>query len=277
MTGHHAGPQSNADSGANTDGGTNADSGANTDGGTNADAGANSSVDPSANSFEHALESLRAGEPILVHDAADREGETDLIYHADSVTPEAVTRLRNDAGGLVCVALGHDIAEAFDLPFYSDVIDHPATADHELGYDDRSSFSLTVNHRDTYTGITDDDRSTTIRALGDAAAAPEKTEFATESGSPATFTCSKPRRTCSPSARATRNSGLPWPRPPISRPPSSSARCSTTKLARPSRPPTRAPTRTDTASPTSRGARFSSAVGSPHRFEPERTAGDQRE
>jgi|AntRauMinimDraft_4_1070384.scaffolds.fasta_scaffold00151_28 3,4-dihydroxy 2-butanone 4-phosphate synthase len=180
MTGHHAGPQSNADSGANTDGGTNADSGANTDGGTNADAGANSSVDPSANSFEHALESLRAGEPILVHDAADREGETDLIYHADSVTPEAVTRLRNDAGGLVCVALGHDIAEAFDLPFYSDVIDHPATADHELGYDDRSSFSLTVNHRDTYTGITDDDRSTTIRALGDAAAAPEKTEFATE-------------------------------------------------------------------------------------------------
>ncbi|ELY67474.1 3,4-dihydroxy-2-butanone-4-phosphate synthase [Natrinema versiforme] len=153
MTGHHAGPQSNAEGSAA--------------GSTNA-----------AGAFEHALESLRAGEPILVHDAADREGETDLIYHADAVTPEAVARLRNDAGGLVCVALGHDIADAFELPFYSEAVDHPATADHELGYDDRSSFSLTVNHRDTYTGITDDDRSTTIRALGEAAATPETTEFA---------------------------------------------------------------------------------------------------
>ncbi|MBZ6494623.1 MULTISPECIES: 3,4-dihydroxy-2-butanone-4-phosphate synthase [Natrinema] len=159
MTGHHAGPQSNAD-------GTGAGSPSRTTGSTSA--------------FERALESLRAGEPILVHDAADREGETDLIYHADAVTPEAVARLRNDAGGLVCVALGHEVAEAFDLPFYSEAVDHPATDDHELGYDERSSFSLTVNHRDTYTGITDDDRSTTIRALGAAAATPDETDFATE-------------------------------------------------------------------------------------------------
>ncbi|QLG48848.1 3,4-dihydroxy-2-butanone-4-phosphate synthase [Natrinema halophilum] len=158
MTGHHAGPWSNAK-------------------GTNA---VPSSAHTTADPFEDALESLRAGEPILVHDAADREGETDLIYHADAVSPMAVARLRNDAGGLVCVALGHDIAEAFDLPFYSDAIDHPATADHELGYDDRSSFSLTVNHRDTYTGITDEDRSTTIQALGEAAGSPDGTAFAEE-------------------------------------------------------------------------------------------------
>ncbi|TYL39037.1 3,4-dihydroxy-2-butanone-4-phosphate synthase [Natronococcus pandeyae] len=134
----------------------------------------------SATAFERALESLRAGEPVLVHDAADREGETDLIYHADAVTPEAVAQLRNDAGGLVCVALSHDIAEAFDLPFYTEEVDHPAAADHELGYDERSSFSLTVNHRDTYTGITDADRSLTIRALGEAAAEPQETTFADE-------------------------------------------------------------------------------------------------
>ena len=156
MTGHHAGTRSNT-------GGEN---------GTGATA--------AADSVEDALDSLRAGEPVLVHDAADREGETDLIYHADSVTPEAVARLRNDAGGLVCVALGHDLAEAFDLPFYTDEVDHPASGDHELGYDERSSFSLTVNHRDTYTGITDNDRSLTIRALGEAASTPGKTDFAEE-------------------------------------------------------------------------------------------------
>ncbi|RZV11053.1 3,4-dihydroxy 2-butanone 4-phosphate synthase [Natrinema hispanicum] len=146
---------------------------------SNAD-GATAGASAASSAFDHALESLRTGEPILVHDAADREGETDLIYHADAVTPDAVARLRNDAGGLVCVALGHDVAEAFDLPFYSEAVDHPATADHELGYDDRSSFSLTVNHRDTYTGITDEDRSTTIQALGEAAATPEATDFADE-------------------------------------------------------------------------------------------------
>ncbi|AGB38395.1 3,4-dihydroxy-2-butanone-4-phosphate synthase [Natronococcus occultus] len=130
--------------------------------------------------FERALESLRAGEPVLVHDAADREGETDVIYHADAVTSDAVAHMRNDAGGLVCVALANEIAEAFDLPFYTEEIDHPAAADHELGYDERSSFSLTVNHRDTYTGITDADRSRTIQALGEAAADPAATDFATE-------------------------------------------------------------------------------------------------
>ncbi len=130
--------------------------------------------------FDRALEALAAGEPVLVHDAADREGETDLIYHAGAVTPDAVARLRNDAGGLICVALGHDVAEAFDLPFYTEEVDHPATGDHDLGYDERSSFSLTVNHRETYTGITDNDRSRTIRELADAATTPAETEFAAE-------------------------------------------------------------------------------------------------
>ncbi|WP_049927274.1 3,4-dihydroxy-2-butanone-4-phosphate synthase [Halopiger goleimassiliensis] len=154
MTGHHAGTQPTADDGEATR--------------------------RAADAVDRALEALRAGEPVLVHDAADREGETDLIYHADAVTPEAVARLRNDAGGLVCAALSHDVAEAFDLPFYAETVDHPAAGDHELGYDERSSFSLTVNHRDTYTGITDTDRSLTIRTLAEAAAAPESFDFASE-------------------------------------------------------------------------------------------------
>ncbi|GAB3677074.1 3,4-dihydroxy-2-butanone-4-phosphate synthase [Halopiger thermotolerans] len=168
MTGRHAGPRSNANANSNAD----AD--------VTADGDTASAATADADGVDEALEALRAGEPILVHDAADREGETDLIYHADAVTPAAVARLRNDAGGLVCVALGHAVAEAFDLPFYTEEVDHPAAGSHDLAYDDRSSFSLTVNHRDTYTGITDNDRSTTIRALGEAAAAPTDTDFAAE-------------------------------------------------------------------------------------------------
>jgi len=137
-----------------------------------------------AGSVERAVDALRRGEPILVHDAADREGETDLIYPAGAVTPDAVARMRNDAGGLVCVALSAAVATAFELPYAQEVLDHPAAADHDLGYDERSSFSLTVNHRDTYTGITDDDRALTITRLADAAADPERIDFAAEFRSP---------------------------------------------------------------------------------------------
>lgn len=117
-------------------------------------------------SVDSAIEALQAGEPICVHDFDDREGETDLIYPANAVDPDAVARLRNDAGGLLCVALPADVAAAADLPYLSNVLDHPAVEDETLAYGDRSSFSLTINHRDTYTGITDEDRSLTITALG---------------------------------------------------------------------------------------------------------------
>jgi 3,4-dihydroxy 2-butanone 4-phosphate synthase len=100
------------------------------------------------------------------------------------VTPDAVARLRNDAGGLICVALAHEVADSFGLPFLQSTLDHPAAADHDLSYDDRSSFSLPVNHRETETGITDEDRSLTIRELAAAAADPDGTEFASEFRSP---------------------------------------------------------------------------------------------
>lgn len=129
------------------------------------------------------ISAFEAGEPVLVHDAADREGETDLIYPAGAVTPDAVTRMRNDAGGLVCVALSDAVCEAFALPFAQEIIDHPV-GDPDLAYDDRSSFSLTVNHRDTYTGITDQDRSLTITKLADAAAAPDEFDFTAEFHAP---------------------------------------------------------------------------------------------
>ncbi|PSQ33566.1 3,4-dihydroxy-2-butanone-4-phosphate synthase [Halobacteriales archaeon SW_10_68_16] len=131
-----------------------------------------------AGGVESAIEAFRHGRPVCIHDAADREGETDIVYPAGAVTPDAVAHMRNDAGGLVCVALSAAVADAFGLPYVREVLDHPAAHDGELAYGDRSSFSLTVNHRETHTGITDEDRSLTIRALADAAADPETFDFA---------------------------------------------------------------------------------------------------
>jgi 3,4-dihydroxy 2-butanone 4-phosphate synthase len=136
-----------------------------------------SDTSPAA-TVEDAVEAFRRGGPVLIHDAADREGETDLVYPAGAVTPDAVARMRNDAGGLVCVALSDAVSAAFDLPFAHEALDHPATADQNLSYDERPSFSLTVNHRDATTGITDDDRALTITALAEAADDPAGFDFA---------------------------------------------------------------------------------------------------
>ena len=124
-----------------------------------------------------AIEAFRGGEPVLIHDFDDREGEIDLVYPAGAVTPAAVARMRNDAGGLICVALSHEVSEAMELPFLVDQIDHPSAGDHDLQYDARSSFSLPVNHRDTFTGITDEDRALTITELASAAEAARAGEY----------------------------------------------------------------------------------------------------
>jgi 3,4-dihydroxy 2-butanone 4-phosphate synthase len=133
-----------------------------------------------------AIDAFRAGQPVLIHDFDDREGETDIVYPATAVDSDAVRQLRTDAGGLVCVALGNAVADRFDLPFLQQALDHPATENHELSYDDRSSFSITVNHRATETGITDRDRAQTISELGAAATADAYDEetFATAFRSP---------------------------------------------------------------------------------------------
>lgn len=119
-------------------------------------------------------------EPVLIHDFTDREGETDIIYPARAIDADAIARLRNDAGGLICTAVSDAVATTLELPFLEDVLEHPATADHDLGYDTRSSFSLPVNHRETFTGITDDDRAKTIQRLGVIAAAADTGEYTAE-------------------------------------------------------------------------------------------------
>ncbi|MFB6297428.1 MAG: 3,4-dihydroxy-2-butanone-4-phosphate synthase [Salinirussus sp.] len=133
---------------------------------------------------EAAERAFREGRPVAIHDAADREGETDLVYPAGAVTPAEVARMRNDAGGLICVPVGDAVATQFDLPFLREEVDHPVAGGYDLAYDERSSFSLPVNHRETRTGITDRDRSRTIRALAAAAADPDGTDFAAEFRTP---------------------------------------------------------------------------------------------
>jgi len=134
--------------------------------------------------FDPALEAFRKGKPVLIHYFDSREGETDMVYPAHGIEPADVARIRYDDGGLLCVALSQAAAQRFGLPLLSAAFDHPMSDDHNLDHASRCSFSLTVNHRDTFTGITDEDRAKTIQELAAAASAPTEVNFAAEFRSP---------------------------------------------------------------------------------------------
>ncbi|TFG07038.1 MAG: 3,4-dihydroxy-2-butanone-4-phosphate synthase [Promethearchaeota archaeon] len=125
--------------------------------------------------IERAIKELSLGNFILVYDLDGREEEVDLVCLAEKVTPNHIKNLRYDAGGLICVAMHAEIAEKLGLPFMLEIylnvlgqysIFNKISPNVACPYGDKPSFSITINHIDTYTGITDNDRALTIREFG---------------------------------------------------------------------------------------------------------------
>lgn len=120
--------------------------------------------------IKKALKSLKKGNFVLVYDADGREEETDFVIPSEFVTPDAIKIMRKNGGGLICTTVYYPAAKKLGLPFLSDMFDSISNsykvlkflkAD-DIPYDSSSSFSLTINHRKTFTGITDIDRALTI-------------------------------------------------------------------------------------------------------------------
>ncbi|WP_292370966.1 3,4-dihydroxy-2-butanone-4-phosphate synthase [Methanoregula sp. UBA64] len=120
--------------------------------------------------IDQALQALRDGKFFLIYDFDDREGETDLAIRSDAVTPKDILTMRKDGGGLICTAIHPAAAHRLGLPFASDVFAKTQLTEEigDIPYDrkNHSSFSLWVNHKNTFTGITDRDRTLTITEIG---------------------------------------------------------------------------------------------------------------
>ncbi|MDR0508218.1 MAG: 3,4-dihydroxy-2-butanone-4-phosphate synthase [Candidatus Methanoplasma sp.] len=126
----------------------------------------------SKNRLSGVLEDIRAGKFVLVYDFDNREKETDMTVASEFITADVLRIMRKDAGGLICTTTPNRTAKELGLPFLSDVFWNNRDAYPLLGlmapddipYDNtKSSFGITINHRKTYTGITDGDRALTIR------------------------------------------------------------------------------------------------------------------
>jgi 3,4-dihydroxy 2-butanone 4-phosphate synthase len=125
--------------------------------------------------IEEAIDTLSDGKFVLVHDDKGREDEIDMVIAAEYITPKNIATMRNDAGGLLCLAISNEITTKLGLTYMHDIIQslssiNPVFSKLTYGkspYGDKPSFSITVNHRDTYTGITDIDRALTISKMAE--------------------------------------------------------------------------------------------------------------
>ena len=109
---------------------------------------------------EDAIEEIRRGRMIIVADDEDRENEGDLVMAASMVTPEHVNFMRKYAGGLICVTLTPERADALDLPPMADRNTDPQGTAFTIAVDAHERFGVT-------TGISAHDRAKTIEVLTD--------------------------------------------------------------------------------------------------------------
>ena len=117
--------------------------------------------------IREAIKELKKGKIVLLHNASEREDEVDMIIHASATKPDTIRTMRKDGGGLICLAIGGETAKRLNLPYLTELMIKSNDTVRQLipqktAYGDKPAFSLSVNHRKTYTGITDKDRALTI-------------------------------------------------------------------------------------------------------------------
>ena len=122
--------------------------------------------------LDDAVSGLKKGGFVVLHDGAGRENEADMVCLAEKITPEMVRRMRKDAGGLICLAIGMESSKRLRIPFAYDVLraaKNPLLfrmGRKKMKYGDMPAFTISINHLATFTGITDNDRAKTISEFG---------------------------------------------------------------------------------------------------------------
>jgi 3,4-dihydroxy 2-butanone 4-phosphate synthase / GTP cyclohydrolase II len=110
--------------------------------------------------IEQAIDDIRNGRIVIVADDEDRENEGDLICAAEKATPEVINFMARHGRGLICLALTGERVERLGLfPMAETNPDEYRTA-YTVSIDASPRFGVT-------TGISAQDRSTTIRVAVD--------------------------------------------------------------------------------------------------------------
>ncbi len=113
--------------------------------------------------IEQALKDLKDGKIILVIDDPDRENEGDFICAAEHATTENVNFMATHGKGLICMPMSKALCEKLEL---NQMVDNN-TDNHS------TAFTVSIDHKDTTTGISAVERSLTAMKVVEDDAKPE--------------------------------------------------------------------------------------------------------
>ncbi len=104
------------------------------------------------------FEELRAGRMVILVDDPGRENEGDLVFAAETVTPEKIAFMLRHTSGIICVTLPHEKADALELPLQVQA----SVNSSRFG----TQFTVSIEAREgVTTGVSAADRATTIRTI----------------------------------------------------------------------------------------------------------------
>ncbi|SJZ30856.1 bifunctional 3,4-dihydroxy-2-butanone-4-phosphate synthase/GTP cyclohydrolase II [Selenihalanaerobacter shriftii] len=115
------------------------------------------------NDIEEAIKDIKEGKMVLVVDDEDRENEGDLIIAAEKATPEAINFMATEARGLICLPVIGERLDELELP---QMVNHNSDV-HE------TAFTVSIDHKETTTGISAYERCKTVREVLNSDSKPE--------------------------------------------------------------------------------------------------------
>ena len=114
-------------------------------------------------SIEEVIEDLKVGKPVIIVDDESRENEGDLVIAAEFATRESINFIIKEARGLLCTPMLESDLRRLGIP---QMVERN-TDNHE------TAFTVSVDHVDTTTGISPEERAITMQKLIDPNAKPE--------------------------------------------------------------------------------------------------------
>ncbi|MDN5348038.1 MAG: 3,4-dihydroxy 2-butanone 4-phosphate synthase / cyclohydrolase [Clostridia bacterium] len=115
------------------------------------------------NTIEEAIEDIRAGKMVVVVDDEDRENEGDLVAAAEKATPEIINFMATYARGLICMPVNGQRLDELGLgPMVQHNTESHCTA-----------FTVSVDAKETTTGISAYERALTVQKILDPSTRPE--------------------------------------------------------------------------------------------------------
>jgi|TARA_Y100000310_G_C20598974_1_gene772001 3,4-dihydroxy 2-butanone 4-phosphate synthase/GTP cyclohydrolase II len=115
------------------------------------------------NNIQQAIQDLQAGKQIIIVDDKERENEGDLMIAAEKATEEKLNFIIQEAKGLMCIPITSKRCKELQIP---DMVSTPN--DHF-----QTPFTVSVDAKNTTTGMSVRDRMETIKVLLNKDAKPE--------------------------------------------------------------------------------------------------------